>query len=74
MIRNQTKIKLPRLISDGMVIQRNAQVNIWCWAPAGEVIAVHFMGKSVDAQVKATFFLGNVVDKDTVYINGNIIV
>ncbi|TDF91823.1 sialate O-acetylesterase [Paenibacillus piri] len=53
MTRNLTKIELPRLISDGMVIQRNAQVSIWGWAPAGEVIAVHFMGNSYSAAVDA---------------------
>lgn len=38
------KMKLPRLISDGMVLQRNAQVKIWGWAPAGETVIVRFAG------------------------------
>jgi sialate O-acetylesterase len=36
-----------------MVIQRNAQVNIWSWAPAEKVIEVHFMGKSYSTTVDA---------------------
>jgi len=45
MTDNQTKIKLPRLISDGMVLQRNAEIRIWGWAPPGEEILVRFMDK-----------------------------
>ncbi len=33
-------IKLPSLISDGMVLQQNSNVNIWGWAEAGEKIEV----------------------------------
>ena len=32
------QVKLPRLISDGMVLQRAAQVKIWGWASPGEQI------------------------------------
>lgn len=49
MTENQSKIKLPRLISDGMVIQRNAKVKIWGWAPAGETVKVRFGGKTLSA-------------------------
>ena len=45
MTQNRTEIKLPHLISDGMVLQRNAQVKLWGWAPAGEIITVHFIEK-----------------------------
>ena len=34
--------RLPRLISDGMVLQRNAQAKIWGWAAKGEKITVKF--------------------------------
>ncbi len=37
------KIRLPRLISDGMVLQANAPVRVWGWASASEAIAVHFL-------------------------------
>lgn len=38
------QVKLPRLISDNMVLQRDAKVNIWGWAAAREKISLHFMG------------------------------
>jgi sialate O-acetylesterase len=40
------QVRLPQLISDGMVLQREARVNIWGWAAAGEKVTVKFMGKS----------------------------
>ncbi|WP_274652100.1 sialate O-acetylesterase [Paenibacillus humicola] len=53
MSRDQKKIKLPRLIGDGMVLQRNAQVKIWGSAPAGEIVTVRFMEKSCSTIVDA---------------------
>ena len=38
-----SQIKLPKLISDGMVLQRDAKVKIWGWASEGEKINVRFM-------------------------------
>lgn len=38
------QIKLPRLISDGMVLQRNSEIKIWGWASKGEPISVSFLG------------------------------
>jgi sialate O-acetylesterase len=38
-------IKLPVLISDGMVLQRNSKVNIWGWATPGEKVQVRFNKK-----------------------------
>lgn len=38
------QVRLPRLISDGMVLQRGAQANIWGWAAQGEAVTVHFRG------------------------------
>lgn len=53
MTENQSKLKLPRLISDGMVIQRNAKIKIWGWAPAGETVTVSFGGKACAAAANA---------------------
>jgi len=39
------EVRLPKLISDGMVLQRNAEVKIWGWATPGEKITVNFKGK-----------------------------
>jgi sialate O-acetylesterase len=37
------RVKLPKLVSDGMVLQRDARVKIWGWASAGEKITLHFI-------------------------------
>ena len=39
-------VRLPVLISDGMVLQREAKINIWGWASPGEKVAVKFMNKT----------------------------
>ena len=39
-----SEVKLPKLISDGMVLQRDTKVNIWGWAGAGEEIKIDFLG------------------------------
>lgn len=44
--RDFGKLKLPRLIGDGMVLQRNAAVKIWGWARAGEAVTVKFCGRT----------------------------
>lgn len=42
------KIRLPLLISDRMVLQRNVDLNIWGWADEGEKVTVRFQGKHYD--------------------------
>lgn len=44
-------VRLPRIFSDGMVLQRNQKIPVWGWAKAGEKVTVHFRGqlKSVKA-------------------------
>ncbi len=39
------QLTLPRLISDGMVLQREADARIWGWAAPGESITVEFIDK-----------------------------
>lgn len=46
---NRSKIRLPRIISDGMVLQRNTDVKIWGWASPGEAVTVRFIGKAYHA-------------------------
>ncbi|HEX7691202.1 MAG TPA: sialate O-acetylesterase, partial [Sediminibacterium sp.] len=36
------QVKLPSLISDGMVLQRNTSLTIWGWAAAGEKVTISF--------------------------------
>nr|WP_294875999.1 sialate O-acetylesterase [uncultured Pedobacter sp.] len=43
------QIQLPKLISEGMVLQRNAKVKLWGWAPAGEKVSVQFINKTYKA-------------------------
>ncbi|MFB9862482.1 sialate O-acetylesterase [Rufibacter immobilis] len=44
-----SQVRLPQLVSDGMVLQRNAKTNIWGWASPGEKVTVSFKGKSYKA-------------------------
>lgn len=41
-----SQIKLPRLISDGIVLQRNEKVKIWGWASPKEKIKLEFKSKT----------------------------
>jgi sialate O-acetylesterase len=43
------EIRLPRLISDGMVMQRDTEANVWGWASPGEQITVRFQDKVYNA-------------------------
>jgi len=43
------QVRLPKLVSDGMVLQRDAKVNIWGWASPGEKVTVKFKGKNYHA-------------------------
>ncbi len=45
-----SQVKLPKLVSDGMVLQREANVRIWGWAANGEKVSVRF----IDATYNAT--------------------
>ncbi|HRI80763.1 MAG TPA: sialate O-acetylesterase, partial [Cyclobacteriaceae bacterium] len=42
----QGQIRLPKLVSDGMVLQREAATNIWGWAAPGEKVTISFLGAS----------------------------
>ncbi|MDR6968515.1 sialate O-acetylesterase [Flavobacterium arsenatis] len=43
------QIKLPRLISDGMVLQRDAKIKLWGWASPNEKIQIDFNNKKYTA-------------------------
>ena len=43
------QVRLPKLISDGMVLQRNIEVKIWGWASAGEKISIQFITSTYSA-------------------------
>ncbi|WP_415327876.1 sialate O-acetylesterase [Chryseobacterium sp. MMS23-Vi53] len=42
----EARIKLPALVSDGMVLQRNQKLNLWGKADANEKVEVKFLNKS----------------------------
>ena len=48
-LQTDAKVKLPALISDGMVLQREQPVKIWGTADAGESVSVTFMKKKYAA-------------------------
>jgi len=41
----QGEIQLPKLISDGMVLQRATEIKIWGWADEGEEVEIDFLNK-----------------------------
>ncbi|WP_210521812.1 sialate O-acetylesterase [Hymenobacter terricola] len=45
----QAQVRLPHLVSDGMVLQRDADVRVWGWARPGEAVAVSFLGTTYPA-------------------------
>ncbi|WP_317166180.1 sialate O-acetylesterase [Chitinophaga sp. Ak27] len=38
------QVKLPRLVRDSMILQRDAKIKLWGWAGPAEKIKVHFRG------------------------------
>jgi sialate O-acetylesterase len=41
-----SQVRLPKLIGDGMVLQRDTNVKIWGWASADEKIVIQFIGST----------------------------
>lgn len=48
------EIRLPRLISDGAVLQRDTELSLWGWASPQEAIVLHFDGRSYSTQADET--------------------
>ncbi len=46
-------VKLPSLVSNGMVLQRDIPVKIWGWANPGEKVTVSFKGKKIRSSADA---------------------
>lgn len=44
----RAQVRLPRLISNNMILQRETQLNIWGWATAGEKINLGFAGQQYE--------------------------
>jgi len=45
-------VSLPKLLSDGAVLQRDKPVTIWGWADEGEAVSVKFAGKEKSTKTK----------------------
>lgn len=45
----QAEVRLPRVLADGMVLQRDKPVAVWGWADAGERVTVSFGGAQATA-------------------------
>lgn len=43
-------VRLPKIFSDNMVVQRDQNVKVWGWAKAGESVKVEFNGQSAKAK------------------------
>ena len=44
--QTQAQIKLPQIIRDSMILQRDMKINIWGWASKGEKVSVKFNNKT----------------------------
>ena len=40
------EVRLPAVIGDSMVLQRDARIRVWGWADPGEPVALAFLGDS----------------------------
>ena len=47
------QVRLPRLIRDSMILQRDTKINIWGWAAADEKVTVRFNGKTYKTRTGA---------------------
>jgi sialate O-acetylesterase len=52
-----SQVRLPNLISDGMVLQRDTRLVIWGWASPGEPVSISFQGRrfKTKASTKGTW-------------------
>ncbi|MCW3106874.1 MAG: sialate O-acetylesterase, partial [Segetibacter sp.] len=47
------QVKLPQIVGDSMILQRDAKVKIWGWASNGEKVTVSFAGKKYKTRTRA---------------------
>jgi sialate O-acetylesterase len=45
-----SNVRLPKLVGNHMVLQRNTRLPIWGWADKGEIVTLSFLGKSYSAK------------------------
>ena len=44
--QSNAQVKLPRMVRDSMILQRDVPVNIWGWASVNEKVKLQFNGKT----------------------------
>lgn len=52
-LSTSAQVRLPRLVRDSMILQRDAPLNVWGWAAPGEKVTVKLAGKSGKATTGA---------------------
>jgi sialate O-acetylesterase len=50
LLSGYANVRLPKLVGDHMVLQRDAKLPVWGWADKGEKVTVTFQGKSYPAK------------------------
>ncbi|WP_029036533.1 sialate O-acetylesterase [Salinimicrobium xinjiangense] len=48
------QVKLPKLINDGMVLQREAEVKLWGWASAKEPVSISFLNQEYNTTANSS--------------------
>ncbi|RXK61751.1 sialate O-acetylesterase [Lacibacter luteus] len=49
----KAQVKLPQIVRDSMILQRDVPVNIWGWSAANEKVSVKFNGKTYNTKGNA---------------------
>ncbi len=49
-----SQVSLPKLISNGMILQRDANIKIWGWAGPNEAISINFINVNYQVQANST--------------------
>jgi sialate O-acetylesterase len=44
------QVKLPQIIRDSMILQRDAKIKIWGWAAKDEKVSISFNGKKYNTK------------------------
>ncbi len=87
LITSHGQLRLPKLVSDGMVLQRGTVVNIWGWAEPGKTVQINFLngtykttaGKEGEWQVTLPELKAggphtmHIVSSDTIVLNNILI-
>ena len=47
------QVRLPRMVRDSMILQRDTKINIWGWAAKGEKVNIKFNGKTYKTKTGA---------------------